>query len=195
MSNRVVVAISGASGAVYGIRLIEILIEYGLEVYVVITDSGIITIKHELQLDYVKKVLSKAERVFENDQIETCLSSGTFDFDAFIVCPCSVNTIGAISSNIANTLTTRIAAVAQKEKRKMIIMFREAPLSTSVLQQLYTLSLHGAIICPAAPGFYYNPESIEDLVDFICNKIVKLLGLNMELFPEWNENMLVKESR
>ena len=186
MKKKIVVSITGASGAIYGIRLIEKLIEYDCNVYLVISQGGINVVKYEVDLDYVKQIFSKVAAVYDNDLLSCPLASGTFKYDAFIIAPCSINTIGIIHSNIGNTLIGRIAIVAQKEKRQVIIMPRESPISTLTLKQLYELSLIGVSICYSSPAFYMKPKKIENLVDFMVGKILDLINIKNNIISPWD---------
>lgn len=184
---RIVVGITGASGTVYALRLIDVLKENDCEVYVVFSDAAVKTMKYEVSEDRIRQTLKKADAILENDNISCFLASGSFIFDAMVIVPCSVNTVGYIHSNLANTLISRCALIAQKEGRKLIIVPRETPMSTMTLKQLYELSGLGISICIPSPGFYVKPKSVDDMVDFVVGKILNLLSVRNDLLPPWNE--------
>ncbi|MDB4989811.1 MAG: putative aromatic acid decarboxylase [Myxococcaceae bacterium] len=191
-AKRYVVAITGASGSLYALRLIELLVSAGCKVYLIATNSAMRTLREEVDLGYARSILQQVEEVFDNQDIGASVASGTFRFDALIVVPCSVNTVATIHSNAADTLIGRCAVVAQKERRRMIIVPRETPISTLTLKQLYELSALGIDVLMAAPGFYYRPQSVADLVDFIAGKALSLLGFDPSVLPEWKRNSLLE---
>jgi 4-hydroxy-3-polyprenylbenzoate decarboxylase len=186
MSKKIAVAITGASGAIYSLRLIRKLKDYGCEVHLVMSDAAIQTLKSEVDLEYARDVFSRVDVIYENNDIGGPLASGSFRFDALVVIPCSVKTIGIIHSGLANTLIGRCAVVAHKEKRQIILAPREMPMSPLTLKQLYELAMMGLCICPASPGFYNKPKTLDDLIDFVIAKILNLLGFPNDLIPEWN---------
>ena len=186
MNKKIVVAITGASGTIYALRLIDVLIEKGSEVYVIFSKAAIETMKHEISEDRIIRTLTKVSAILENDDISCFLASGSFIFHAMIIVPCSINTVGSIHSNLANNLISRCALIAQKEKRQLVIVPREMPLSTQTLKQLYELSSFGISICVPSPGFYSKPQCLDDIVDFVVGKILNLLNIRNDLLHEWN---------
>lgn len=186
MSKKIAVAITGASGIIYSLRFIQILKEFGCEVYLVMSEAAIKTLKSEVDMGYAKDVLSRVDVIFENNDIGCSLASGSFYYDAFVVIPCSVNTVGTIHSGLANTLIGRCAVVAQKEKRQIVLVPREMPISPLTLKQLYELAMVGVDICIASPGFYSKPKTIEDVIDFVVYKVLNILGIKSDLIPQWN---------
>jgi len=187
---RYVVAITGASGTAYAFELIEQLLAVDAEVYVVVSQAGVVTMKHETSPERAAEVLSRVTEIFEDSDIGATLASGSFRFDALVVVPCSVNTIALIHANLANSLIGRCALVAQKEGRQIVIVPRETPFSTRTLQQLAELSQLGIRVAVAAPGFYQHPTSVQDIVRFVVFKVLGLLGEKSTLVSAWSSSEL-----
>ena len=191
---KVVVGITGASGAPYVIRVIRLLLEQDVEVHVAISDLGKRLLFEESDIRQISAEGLGVEKysqnlvIHNNRDLGASIASGTFLHDGMLVLPCSSNTLGAIASGITNTLVQRAAAVTLKERRKLIIAHRESPLSPIDLKNLCTLNDAGAIIAPLSPGFYMNPQSISDIVDFMAGKLVDLVGATHELPVRWGEN-------
>ena len=181
---KIVIGITGASGAIYANDLISKLEKYDEQLEqlaVVFTDQALLVWKHEL--GNIDPGTSKFKQ-YPNDSFFAPFASGSGNFDVMIICPCSMGTIGRISSGIANDLIARTADVMLKERRKLIIVPRETPYNTIHLKNMLELSQAGAIICPASPSFYNNPQEIGELVGTVTERILKLAGLKIESF-EW----------
>ncbi len=181
---RIIVAITGASGVIYGIRLLEILGKSGGETYLITTPAANITIKAETEykLAYLEKLASKTLRY--ND-IAAPTSSGSFLFDAMVIIPCSMHTLGAIASGMADNLIARSAEVALKERRTLILVPRETPMTLIHLENMVKVAQAGAVISPAMPAFYHKPKNIDDIVNHLVGKILDLLGIEHHLFKRW----------
>ncbi len=181
----VVVGISGASGAIYGKRLVEVLTEMGKSVRLVVTDSGRLTLKHEC--DTTPEELAEATGSLLEDakNVGAKSASGSAKIDAVVICPCSGTTIGKLAAGISDNLVTRSAIVAMKERRKLIIVPREAPYATVHLENMAKLSAWDTVIIPASPGFYNHPKSIDDLIDFILARILDQIGIEHQLGKRW----------
>ena len=181
----VVVGISGASGAVYGKRLVEVLTDMGKSVRLVVTDSGRLTLKHEC--DTTPEALAEATGSLLEDarNVGAKSASGSAKIDAVVICPCSGTTIGKLAAGISDNLVTRSAIVAMKECRKLIIVPREAPYATVHLENMAKLSAWDTVIIPASPGFYNHPKSIDDLVDFIIARILDQIGIEHDVGKRW----------
>jgi 4-hydroxy-3-polyprenylbenzoate decarboxylase len=123
--------------------------------------------------------------LYDVNDLGSRLASGTFRTDGMVICPCSSNTLGAIAAGLADTCITRAAAVHLKERRKLILVHREMPVSRIDLENMLRVDAAGGIICPAAPGFYGRPASVDDLVDFVAGKVLDLLGIDHDLLPRW----------
>ena len=180
-----VLVISGASGAAYGVRLLEVLCDLGAEVRLVVTDSGRLTLQHECATTPENLVERFGVILEANDDVAAKSASGSARIDHVIICPASGTTIGKIASGIGDNLATRSAIVALKERRNLILVPRETPLATIQLEQMTRLSTYGAVILPAAPGFYNHPKSIEDLIDFIVARILDQIGIDHAIGRRW----------
>lgn len=186
----VVVGISGASGAVYGQRLVEVLVDMGKTVRLVVTDSGRLTLQHECQT--TPEAMAEHERVILEDarNVGAKSASGSAKIDAVVICPCSGTTIGKLAAGISDNLVTRSAIVAMKERRHLVIVPREAPYATVHLENMAKISAWGTVVIPASPGFYNHPTSIDDMVDFIVARILDQIGLEHQLGRRWTGDEL-----
>jgi 4-hydroxy-3-polyprenylbenzoate decarboxylase len=177
---KIVIGITGASGVIYGIRLLEVLQE---EKFLIISENGKKLVREETN-HHIEDLKSKTH-YYEDHQLDAPLASGSFLFDAMVVVPCSVSTLSKIASGIADTLITRCATVALKERRKLILVPRETPLNTIHLQNMTFLSMQGVVILPPVPAFYSVPQSIDDTINFVVGKILDQLGISHDLFKRW----------
>jgi 4-hydroxy-3-polyprenylbenzoate decarboxylase len=188
---RIVVAITGASGAVYARRLLECLARAETEVHLIITPHGRQLFLDELDLrDPTPSALvgdRLAARIthYGYRDVGARIASGSFLTDAMIICPCSSNTLGDVASGTGANLVSRAAAVHLKEVRKLILVTREMPVSQIELSNMLRVSQAGGLICPASPGFYMRPQSVEDLVDFVVGKLLDLVGVPHDLRTRW----------
>ncbi len=181
---KLVVGITGASGSIYALRLIEVLRQAGHEVHAVVTDSGWQVLDYECGVsreDLVKRVAV----LYDNDNVGAAIASGSFRADAMVVLPCSMKTAASIAHSMSDNLLTRAADVMLKEGRKLILVPRETPMHAIHLENLLKLAQLGVRIMPAAPGFYHRPQTIEDLVDMLVGKICDQLGIDTDLFARW----------
>lgn len=181
----IVVALTGASGAQYCVRLIEALVEYGWSVRLIVTSTGAINLDLECSMTPSDLASMEGVTLEDNGNLAAKSASGSARFDAYVVCPASGTTIGKIAAGISDNLATRSALVAMKERRKLIIVPREAPYSTPHLKAMFNLSEWGAVILPASPGFYNSPESIDDLVDFVVARILDQLEVDHTIGKRW----------
>jgi len=184
MSKRVVVAITGASGVIYGIRLLEVLQEIA-ETHLVMSRSAGITLKLENPEWTIERVESLASFTHRHGDIAASLASGSFPVDAMTIVPCSMKTLAAIAHGYSDNLITRCADVCLKERRRLIVVPRETPLHNVHLKNMLTISEMGGIIVPPMPGFYHQPKTMQDLIDHVVGKIVDLCGFEQKLFPIW----------
>tara|TARA_B100000965_G_scaffold66529_1_gene52193 strand:- start:1295 stop:1909 length:615 start_codon:yes stop_codon:yes gene_type:complete len=180
-----VVALTGASGAKYGVRLVDALLEHDWKVNLIVTGAGAINLDLECGISPEELADREGVTLEENRNLAARSASGSARFDAYIICPASGTTIGKISSGISDNLATRSALVAMKERRKLIIVPREAPYSTPHLKAMANLSEWGVVVLPASPGFYHSPQSIEDLVDFVVARILDQLDIEHSLGKRW----------
>lgn len=182
---RMAVAITGATGAVFGVRLLQKLGGMDVETHLVISKWGRRTIEHET-LFSVEDVREMADVVHGIGDQGATMSSGSFRMDGMVVAPCSVRTMAAIAHGLADNLVTRTADVMLKERRKLLLMVREAPLNDIHLQNMLTVSRAGAVVFPPVPAFYTRPQTIDDIVDQIVNRALDQLGLEQDDVQRWD---------
>jgi 4-hydroxy-3-polyprenylbenzoate decarboxylase len=199
-SNPIAVAITGASGSAYGLRLIECLIQAGQSLYVMISQAAQVVLRMESGLDLPAQP-GEAQRllcerfeaapgqlqVFGRQQWMAPVASGSNPPRAMVVCPCTAGALSAIACGASNDLMERAADVVLKERRKLILVVRETPFSEIHLENMLKLSRLGVVIMPANPGFYHQPKSVEEIVDFMVSRILDQLGLENQLSPRWGE--------
>ena len=181
---RLVVGITGASGSVYALRLIDVLREQGIEVHAVVTASGLRVLDYECGITE-EKLARRVSVLYPNADVGAAIASGSFRMDAMVVLPCSMKTAGAIAHGVTDDLLTRAADVTLKEGRRLLLVPRETPMHEIHLENLLRLARAGAVIMPAAPGFYHRPETLDDLVNMMVGKILDRLGIEAELFLRW----------
>ena len=180
-----VVALTGASGAQYCVKLIEALVEHNWSVNLIVSSTGAINLDLECGISPSELAEREGVTLEDNANLAARAASGSARFDAYVICPASGTTIGKIAAGISDNLATRSALVAMKERRKLIIVPREAPYSTPHLKAMFNLSEWGAVILPASPGFYHSPRSIGDLVDFVVARILDQLDIDHSLGKRW----------
>jgi len=182
---QLIVAITGASGVIYGKRLLEVLKEKNVETHLIISKTGEKIIEHELGT--TREELEKlGSQVYDEDDFNAPLTSGSFITDSMIIIPCSMKTLAGIAHGYSENLILRAADVTLKEKRKLILVLRETPLNAVHLRNLLELAMQGVIILPAMPAFYHRPKKIDDLVNFIVGKVLDSLGIEHKLFERWS---------
>ena len=195
MSDRpIVVAITGASGAPYAVRLLEALSDARRHVQLIVSSHGVRLLDTEMGIASIDALRSHvgAERwdrsitVFDDGDRGATPASGSALTDGMVICPCSMGTLSAISIGASRSLVERAADVALKERRKLILVPRETPLSAVHLENMLRLTHAGAIVMPAAPGFYHRPRSIDDLVNFIVARVLDQLGVSHRLVARWS---------
>ncbi|HEY6957226.1 MAG TPA: UbiX family flavin prenyltransferase [Candidatus Limnocylindria bacterium] len=186
MTRRIVLAISGASGAIYGIRALETLrADRGIEVHLIVSSGAKATIAYETDRS-VDDVLGLADVVHDEKDLAASLASGTFKTDGMLVAPCSIRTMASIANALNDNLIVRAADVHLKERRKLVLMVRETPLNATHLRLMHELTLAGAVILPPVPGFYQRPKTLMDLVDHSVGKALDQLGVEHSLFERWS---------
>ena len=181
---KVLLSIGGASGCIYGIRLIEELLKSNVEVHLIVSDGAKKIIEHETNYTF-NDLKNKANFCYENSDMFAGPASGSFNLDALVVCHCSMKTLSAIANGYGDTLTSRAACCFLKEERKIILVIRETPLDLRGIKNLLSAKQAGATILPAIPGFYHKPNKIEDIVDFIVGKILDQLNIEHSLYMRW----------
>ena len=188
LMGEIVLVISGASGAAYGVRLAHV---PGEEARLVVTESGRITMAHECEGLTPETLAEQTGATLEkNVDIGAKSASGSASIDAVVICPCSGSTLGKLAAGIGDNLATRSAIVAMKERRKLIIVPREAPYATVHLENMAKLSAWGVIVMPASPGFYNLPKTMDDLIDFVVARILDHLGRDNDLTKRWTGDEL-----
>ena len=183
----IVVGISGASGVRYGIRLLQALQEKGCITHLVITDSArkIIEIETDFEQEDVERL---ASYVYTPRDFAAPIASGSHLIDAMVVIPCSMGTLSGIACGSSDTLVTRCADVCLKEKRRLVLVPRETPMSLVQLRNMVAASEAGAVILPASPAFYSKPQSLEELVDALVGRVLDLLGIENDIYKRWSGN-------
>lgn len=183
---KIVIGFSGASGIIYGIRLLEILHSINIQTYLIISEwaKKNIEIETDKTLEYVKSLSSVN---YDNFKLDASVSSGSFLHDGMVIVPCSMKSLSSIANGYDDTLISRAASVTLKESRKLIIVPRETPLSRIHLENMIKLQQAGAIILPAMPGFYHNPSTIDEIIDHLVGKILDQLNIEHDLFKRWKD--------
>ncbi|QEQ97563.1 flavin prenyltransferase UbiX [Neptunomonas concharum] len=202
-SRRVTLAITGASGVQYAIRLMQCLVAADVQILVMISRAAQVVAATETDLKipgsstdqaaYFTQLLNARENqivVFSKEQWMAPVASGSGAPSSMVVCPCSTGSLSAIATGASNNLIERAADVVLKERRQLILVPREAPYSEIHLEHMLKLTRMGAVILPASPGFYHQPQSIEDLIDFVVARILSQLGIEQTLMPQWGDALL-----
>ena len=182
---RIVVAISGASGAVYGARLLQVLQGTpGIESHLVVTDAGWRNIERELDMD-CRYVENMADHVHDIDNLNAAIASGSFACSGMVIAPCSMHTLASVAHGLSDNLLTRAADVMLKERRRLVLLVRESPLHAMHLRNMLTVTEMGGIICPPVPAFYLHPQSIGDIVNHSVARALDLLDVPHNLAKRW----------
>lgn len=182
---KLIVAITGASGAIFGIKLLEILKEIKeVQVHLIISKSANITINSETKYK-ISDVKSLADFSYNIENISACMASGSFRTDGMIIAPCSIKTMSAIAHSYCDNLITRSADVILKERKKLVLMLRETPLHLTHLRNMTMIAENGGIIYPPVPAFYQNPESIDDIVTHTVCRVLDLFDIDIDKLKRW----------
>ena len=180
----IVIAITGASGVIYGIRLLEALKELKIENSLIISDAAKTVIESETDFE-IEDIVKLADKYYEFNDLTASINSGSFKFESLAIVPCSMKTLSSIANGYGDNTITRVADVSLKERRCTVIVPRETPLRTAHIKNMLTLSQEGAIILPAMPGFYSNHDTVDDQIDFVVGKILDSLNIENNLFKRW----------
>jgi 4-hydroxy-3-polyprenylbenzoate decarboxylase len=180
----IIIAITGASGIIYSLKLLKALKKLNIETGVIVSEPAKTILKYETKKS-IKDIKELTNHYYESNDLTASINSGSFKFDSLVVIPCSMKTLSAIANGYANNSITRAADVALKEKRNIIIVPRETPLRTIHLENMTKISQEGGIILPAMPGFYHKPQNINELCDFIVGKILDVLKIDNNEFKRW----------
>ncbi|MBW2038160.1 MAG: UbiX family flavin prenyltransferase [Deltaproteobacteria bacterium] len=181
---RIIVGITGASGVIYGIRLLEVLRDLKMETHLVLTEAAKENIGIETTFS-VEKVEKLAYNVHDIKELAAPLSSGSFKTDGMVIAPCTIKTLSGVAHSYTENLLIRAADVTLKERRKLILMVRETPLHKGHLELMYKVADLGGIILPPIPAFYYSPRMIEDLIDHTIGKILDFMEIDHSLYKRW----------
>ena len=181
---RLVVAITGASGVIYGIRALEVLKQLQVETHLIMSEWGAknVTIETDKTADYVRSLATKC---YEDDNMAAPVSSGSFKTDGMVVVPCSMKTLASIANAFDDSLVSRAAGVCIKEQRKLVLVPRETPLSKIHLDNMCKVADAGGIILPAMPGFYHRPKTMEEMVYHVVGKVLDQFNIEHGLFKRW----------
>ena len=181
---RLVIGITGATGAVYGQQLLMRARALGVETHLVVTPSGVINAHHELGLDR-SALEALADHAYAPGDIGACLASGSFDSAAMVVAPCSMKTLAAVAHGLSDNLLTRAADVTLKERRRLLLMVRETPFNLAHLRNMTAVTEMGGIVFPPLPAFYNKPATIDDLVDDTVERVLALAGIDRAAPKVW----------
>jgi len=184
-TRRIIVAISGASGAVYGARLLQVLRGLpGIETHLVVSDAGWRNLQHELGMER-PAAQALAHQVHDVHNLGAAIASGSFQCHAMVVAPCSMRTLAAIAHGLADNLLTRAADVMLKERRRLVLMVRETPLHLAHLRNMVAVTEMGGIVCPPLPAFYLRPQTVDDVVNHSVARVLDLIDVDHQLAPRW----------
>lgn len=181
---RLIVGITGASGAVYGVRLLARARTLGVETHLVVTPAGILNVHHELGLDR-GALEAMATQAHAPGEVGACIASGSFATDAMVVAPCSMKTLAAVAHGMGDNLLTRAADVTLKERRRLVLMVRETPFNLAHLRNMTAVTEMGGIVFPPLPAFYHRPQSIDELVDETIERVLSLLQIEQAQPRSW----------
>lgn len=182
----IIIAITGASGVIYGVELLKALKQLNIETGLLISNPAKIVIEYELE-ESVEEIKSLADHYFESEEIDSSVNSGSFKFDSAVIIPCSMKTVSAIANGYASNSITRLADVALKERRTLVLVPRETPLRDVHLENMLRISKEGGIILPAMPAFYHDPKDISDMTNFIVGKVLDVLKIDNDMFKRWEK--------
>ncbi len=188
MTRRLIVAITGASGVAFGVRLLEYLKAHtDVETHLMVSAAGWLTIDAELDIDR-RALESLATRVYSVREVGACIASGSFATDGMVVAPCSMRTLAAIAHGLSDNLITRAADVILKERRRLVLMTRETPLNLAHLRNMTAVTEMGGIIFPPVPALYQRPVTIAEMIDHTVGRVLDLFGIGQSLNPPWDGN-------
>lgn len=185
-NKRLIIAITGATGAIYGVRLLQHLRHIpGIETHLLMSEAGVLNLHQELQL-HKRQVEALAHVVHNVRDIGASIASGSFQSDGMIIAPCSMKTLAAVAHGYSDNLITRAADVILKERRRLLLMVRETPFNLAHLRNMTAVTEMGGIIFPPLPNFYHHPSSLEDMVDHSLARVLDLFNVEHQLAPRWS---------
>jgi len=180
-----VIGITGASGVIYGIRLLEVLAKTeGVQTALIISKAGAEIIKYETDRD-LEKVKALADAYYDIDDIGSVLSSGSYKRDGMVIAPCSMKTLSALANSYADNLIARAADITLKERKKLVLLVRETPLHLGHLRNMVKVTEMGAVVFPPVPAFYHRPRTIHDLIDYTVGRVLDIFDIEHNLFTRW----------
>jgi len=183
---RLIVAITGASGAIYGVRLLQVLgAAPGIETHLIVSDAGVLNLHHELDMNR-KEVEALAHRAYNLRDVGATLASGSFQSAGMIVAPCSMKTLASVALGLSDNLIARAADVVLKERRRLVLMVRETPFNLAHLRNMTAVTEMGGIVFPPLPGFYQRPQTIAEMVDHTVGRVLDLFAVPHNLTPRWD---------
>ncbi len=182
--SRLIVGITGASGAVYGVRLLERARALGVQTHLVATPAGILNVHHELGLDR-SALEALATEAHAPGDVGACIASGSYATDAMVIAPCTMKTLAAVAHGLGDNLLTRAADVTLKERRRLVLMVRETPFNLAHLRNMTAVTEMGGIVFPPLPAFYHRPQSIDELVNETVERVLALLQIEQARPQEW----------
>lgn len=181
---RLIVGITGATGAVYGVRLLERARALDVQTHLVVTPAGVLNVHHEVGLDR-NALEALADHAYNPGEVGACIASGSFDTAAMVVAPCSMKSLAAIAHGLGDNLLTRAADVTLKERRRLVLMVRETPFNLAHLRNMTAVTEMGGIVFPPLPAFYHRPQSVDELIDETVERVLALLGVAQARPREW----------
>jgi len=185
-AKRLIVAITGASGAAYGVRLLQVLRETpGVQTHLVVSDAGLLNLQQELDMNRAQ-LEALADVAHPVRDIGASIASGSFQSDGMVVAPCSMRTLAAVAHGLSDNLIARAADVMLKERRRLILMVRETPLNLAHLRNMTSVTEMGGIIYPPLPALYHRPSTIANMIDYTVSRVIDLLGVPHTPAPRWN---------
>lgn len=185
-TKRLIIAITGASGASYGVRILQVLRDIqNVETHVVVSDSGLLNLQHELDMSRTQ-LEALADVAHHVQNVGATIASGSFQSDGMVIAPCSMRTLAAVAHGLSDNLITRTADVMLKERRRLILMVRETPFNLAHLRNMTSVTEMGGIVYPPLPCFYHRPQTIAEMIDHTVGRIVDLLGVPLPLARQWN---------
>ncbi|MDT3699781.1 MAG: UbiX family flavin prenyltransferase [Thermincola sp.] len=188
---KLVVGISGATGAIYGIRLLEVLRELEVETHLVVSEGAARTIRMETQYEF-SEVTKLATHVYDIKNVGASIASGSFPIDGMAIVPCSIKSLSALANSYNDNLLIRAADVNLKEKRKVVVMVRETPLHVGHLRLMMQVAEAGGVILPPMPAFYHQPRSLQEIIDQTIGKVLDQFGLDGKLFSRWEGSGILR---
>ena len=183
-TRRLIVGITGASGALYGVRLLQRARELGVQTHLVVTPAGVLNVHHELGLDR-SQLEALADQAHSPNDVGACIASGSFQTDAMVIAPCSMKTLASVAHGMGDNLLTRAADVTLKERRRLVLMVRETPFNLAHLRNMTAVTEMGGVIFPPLPAFYHRPQTIDELIHDTVERVLMMVGVDTATPQSW----------